>query len=135
MRKDLDQKLCEDFSLLYKDRNGDPRQTCMVWGFPGDGWEPLIRRLSEKIEAAIRAMRVEDREHYYASQVKEKYGTLRFYMDASTFEMNGWIDEAEAESAVTCETCGEPGSLRGTGWLRTACEAHATWSPPDHADD
>ena len=44
MRKDLDDALVRDFPLTFRDRNGGTRVTCMCWGFPGDGWEPLIRR-------------------------------------------------------------------------------------------
>ncbi len=124
MREDLDLKLCADFPLLYGDRNANMQSTCMCWGFPGDGWEPLIRRLSEKIEGAILAMSEKRREFYRASQVKEKYGTLRFYMSASTNEMEAWISEAEDESARTCEECGAPGELRGKHWHYTACGGH-----------
>lgn len=80
-------------------------------------------------------------------QIKEKFGGLRFYtsiqpkgMDEDdedavwneTDEQHGlweqvqeFIREAEATCAVTCETCGEPGTLRGGGWLVTACDVHA----------
>jgi len=126
MSPDLDRKLCEDFPNLYRDRNAGPGESLMCFGFPGDGWEPLIRRLSEKIEAIIVALPEDRRRHYRASQVKEKFGTLRFSMAATTAEIEAAIDEAEAGSAETCETCGAPGSERETagGWIHTACEAH-----------
>lgn len=125
MSPELDKKLCEDFPLLYRNRNGSKSETSMCWGFPGDGWEPLIRRLSEKLEAAIKALPDDEREHCSAAQVKEKFGTLRFYLDGGTDEMEAWIAEAEAESARTCEDCGAPGKLRGKGWLRTVCDVHS----------
>jgi hypothetical protein len=56
-----------------------------------------------------------------ASQVKEKYGTLRFYMTSGTDEMYAITDKAERQSSVTCEFCGKPGKLRGRGWLYTRC--------------
>lgn len=56
-----------------------------------------------------------------ASQVKEKFGTLRFYMTGSTDEMEAIITEAERRSAVTCEECGKPGKLVGGGWVYTRC--------------
>lgn len=66
------------------------------------------------------------RQHYRASQVKEKFGSLRFYMNYSTPEMDKLIDEAEKESALTCEECGKSGKPRskGKGWLYTACNEH-----------
>lgn len=59
-----------------------------------------------------------------ASQVKEKYGTLRFYMTIQTDEMDPIITIAEKRSAVTCEQCGKKGKLRGRGWYYTACAKH-----------
>lgn len=60
-----------------------------------------------------------------AVQVKEKFGTLRFYTDISDEYIDGVIQMAEYMSAVTCETCGNLGKLRGVGWLYTACDEHA----------
>ncbi len=124
MKQELDEALCRDFPLLYRDRNGDPRRTCMVYGFPGDGWEPIIRRLSEKLEPAIAALPEEQREACRAAQVKEKFGLLRYYLDGCTPEMWDWIREAEDESARTCEDCGAPGKRNGRGWIRTTCPEH-----------
>lgn len=127
MSPDLDKKLCEDFPNLYRDRNASMRVTCMCWGFEcGDGWEPLIRRLSEKLEAIIVAIPEPQRAQYCAAQVKEKFGTLRFYMAGTNEEIEAAIDEAEAESAVTCEVCGAPGAERTSksGWISTLCEEH-----------
>jgi hypothetical protein len=66
--------------------------------------------------------------HWYggpprASQVKEKYGTLRFYMTHATEEMYAITDKAERQSSKTCEECGKPGKIRGRGWLYTRCSA------------
>jgi hypothetical protein len=58
-------------------------------------------------------------------QVKEKFGTLRFYIRAGTDEHYNYISFAESMSAVTCETCGKPGKRLGRGWIYTACEEHA----------
>ncbi|MGO9832841.1 MAG: hypothetical protein ACLP1X_01360, partial [Polyangiaceae bacterium] len=54
MHPDLDVALVRDFPHLYRDRCGDTRETRMCDGFPGDGWEPIIRRLSEKLEPIAR---------------------------------------------------------------------------------
>jgi hypothetical protein len=120
MRDDLDEALVRDFPNLYRMRHGDMRDTCMCWGFPGDGWEPLIRRLSEKLEAEI--LKQEDTSLFYADQVKEKFGGLRFYMSADTGAMDAAIREAEAEAWKTCECCGAPGKPRGGGWIKTLCD-------------
>ena len=56
-----------------------------------------------------------------ASQVKEKFGTLSFYLTSGTDTMYEIADAAERKSAKTCEACGKPGKLRGRGWLYTRC--------------
>lgn len=131
MSPELDAALCRDFPLLYKDRNGDPKQTLMGFGFGcRDGWEPLIRELSAKLEALIAAL-PDDEERPKAFQVKEKFGTLRFYMGTSTEEIQAAIREAEDKSALICEACGKPGATRGTPlppakwrWVQTLCDEH-----------
>lgn len=60
-----------------------------------------------------------------ATQVKEKYGTLRFYIYGGDSYINGLIDMAESMSAITCEVCGAPGEIRDGGWVRTLCDVHA----------
>lgn len=58
-------------------------------------------------------------------QIKEKYGTLRLYMTATTDEMDEYTSTAEKASESTCETCGKYGKVRGGGWLYCACDDHA----------
>lgn len=130
MNEAFDKLLCDSFPNLYKDRHGDMRSTCMVWGFPGDGWFLIIWNLSEKLEKMILELPEEERQHCCASQVKEKFGTLRFYMSASSKEMENLIDVAEEQSRRTCETCGQPGCLRKSGWIVTACDEHADGKEP-----
>ena len=59
-----------------------------------------------------------------ASQVKEKYGMLRFYYDGGDERISGMVALAEAMSLVTCECCGSPGETRHDGWVRTLCDIH-----------
>ncbi len=125
MNTELDAALCRDFPLLYSQRRGRMDETCMCWGFScGDGWEPIIRRLSEKLEPLIAAL-PDSEERPTAMQVKEKFGTLRFYLWSETNEMTNAIQAAEDESAATCESCGSPGTLRSGGWLQTLCDGCA----------
>ena len=58
-------------------------------------------------------------------QVKEKFGTLRFYIHSGSDAHYNYISFAEAMSGSTCETCGSPGKRLGRGWIYTACEEHA----------
>ncbi len=111
MRDDLEEALYADFPTLYRG---------MSYGFEvGDGWEPLIRRLSEKLEPLAAVL-----DDCRTMQCKEKFGGLRYYMDNATNKMYQLIDVAEAESTKTCEVCGAPGSAVGKTWLKTACKDH-----------
>lgn len=60
-----------------------------------------------------------------AVQVKEKFGTLRFYVQGASEEHYNYISFAESMSGNTCEECGSPGKRLGRGWIYTACEKHA----------
>jgi hypothetical protein len=58
-------------------------------------------------------------------QVKEKFGTLRFYYSGGDDVIDGMVRMAEAMSAVTCEKCGNVGRRRGAGWISTLCDEHS----------
>jgi hypothetical protein len=60
-----------------------------------------------------------------AVQVKEKFGGLRFYVQAATKEHYNYISFAESMSYRTCEECGAPGKTYTDGWHRTMCDIHA----------
>lgn len=123
MSPELDRRLCEDFPLLFADRQAPILESNMVFGFEcGDGWEPLIRKAASELEQMIEAAGATEFKYLpRASQVKEKYGTLRFYLTHGNDKMFAIADKLEAASAKVCETCGKAGKLRGNGWLYTAC--------------
>ena len=65
MRRELDEKLCSDYPEIFKNRNGDPRETAMCWGFDvGDGWYPLIDTLCKRLTSKVKYLksRIEDLE-------------------------------------------------------------------------
>ena len=87
----------------------------------GDGWHPIVRKLIEDLEKAGWDGRL--------SQIKEKFGGLRFYISQSYKkfpELYRLIAQAETDSLEICEICGEPGSGTSSGgyWVKTLCEAH-----------
>lgn len=81
----------------------------------GPGWWPIVARLDQDLREVYPDYRV--------TQVKEKFGTLRYYTEGYTDAMGVRIREAEEESARTCEECGQPGTLRTDRWYRTLCDA------------
>jgi phage FluMu protein Com len=58
-------------------------------------------------------------------QVKEKFGTLRFYC-GGTEAIDKYVRLAERLSSVTCEDCGKLGKVNDSGWIRTQCDACRT---------
>jgi len=79
MKSELDEKLVKKYPIIFKDRYKDPQQTCMCWGFPGDGWYDLIDKLCWDITKIIEDYKID----VTAVQVKEKFGGLRFYVTIS----------------------------------------------------
>ena len=120
-------KLFNAFPNLYAGQELPITQSLMRFGFEcNSGWFQLIWDLSEKLEELIIQYKKEyPNEPYYpqAIQVKEKYGTLRFYMTSATTEMWDLIEEAEGKSEEICEICGEPGNLTTSyGWMSVLCD-------------
>ena len=58
------------------------------------------------------------------TQVKEKFGALRLYTNYGGGYIDGVISMASRMSQSTCETCGQPGKMRGKRWYYTACDQH-----------
>ena len=119
MNKQNTEKLMKDFPTLYRGYTKPLTENLMSFGFEcGDGWFQLLYDLSKKL--------VEIDLELEAVQVKEKYGTLRFYVGAATDAAFDLIFAAEEKSSTICEVCG---SILGVktgpdgGWVRTLCGA------------
>ena len=97
------------------------------------GWRPILGRLLERLEGAIVRQPAEARGDFRIVQIKQKFGRLRVYLSrTATPEMRVAIDEAEAESTVTCEVCSSPGQIVDrNGWTSVKCADHENWSRLD----
>jgi hypothetical protein len=115
----LDQTLCDHYPHLYQGRRGDPKTTLMCWGFAcSNGWYPLLDSVSHLI--------TERCPEVVAQQVKEKFGSLRFYYVGGDDYCDGVARMAGTLSGELCEICGNPGQLgRIGGWFQCRCDEHA----------
>ena len=125
MTPEKDAELCKKYPMLFSQRTADIKESCMGFGIEcGDGWYDLIDELSAKLEAINEAL--PRKERIEAAQLKEKFGTLRFYTgpvpNSVSEEVFKLIEEAEHKSAKICEGCGKPGkSIVKNGWVSTLC--------------
>lgn len=125
MRDELDERLCSRYPRIFADRNGDMKKTAMCWGFEcGDGWYEILDALCYSIQSHINSNPHHNIPQVVAEQVKEKYGSLRFYVRGGNDYIRGMIHMTEVLSERTCEQCGAPGRMRGRGWLYVACDQH-----------
>jgi hypothetical protein len=127
MKQELDQLLCEKYPKMMVNRTKSMQETCMCWGFDcGDGWFNILDQLMGNIQHHIDWNNRESEvvPQVTLDQVKEKLGTLRFYYTGGDDYISGLVSMAESMSGVTCETCGNPGTRDGQGWITTLCETH-----------
>ncbi len=127
MREELDKLLCERYPKMMVNRNKPMTETCMCWGFEcGDGWFNILNQLMNNIQHHIDWKEKQGKPvpQVTLDQVKEKFGTLRFYYTGGDEYISGLVSMAEAMSGVTCEECGNPGERHGGGWVRTLCDVH-----------
>ena len=138
MRKELQDQLYEKYPKIFAQKDLDMRQTAMCWGIScDDGWYNIIDMICAEIENHIenenwsihfkkeRGELPADAPNYpqiEATQVKEKLGGLRFYLNYYDDFIRGVISMAESMSYRICESCGNPGKCNEEGWLITLCD-------------
>lgn len=97
---------------MVQDVYGRPYPLEDVLAAVGPGWWPLVRALYEACEVSGAGI----------SQVKEKFGGLRFYM----YDAPQWLEDAAWEAITVsesiCEFCGDSGKpTELQGWWKTVC--------------
>lgn len=178
MKPELDKQLCEKYPKIFKNRNASQMESCMYWGLEiGEGWYDIIDVLCQaatytyttaimvdeadgkRLNIAPYSYANETTYHFeikppqlVADQVKEKFGTLRFYYHTELEEKMSYLKEtgkypeldkileryynyfdgivhfAETLSERTCEVTGLKGEMHVTGggvsgWYKTLnCE-------------
>lgn len=182
MSPDLDTQLCEKYPKIFSNRYKAKEESCMAWGLEvGDGWYDLLDTLCTALSCIYTtsiSIREDDgirlgiepsiwsdngkRNYYFqvqpptvvATQIKEKFGTLRFYYRLEYSEQNhglvetgnypelvrlneeyrhhidGIVHFAEVASALTCSVSGAKGQMHVRhGWFKTLCSEVAAREP------
>ena len=127
MKRELDELLCQRYPKMMVNRNKSMIETCMCWGFDcGDGWFNILNQLMGSIQHHLDWKNKNGPvvEQVTLDQVKEKFGTLRFYYSGGDDTIDGMVRLAESMTSVTCEECGNPGTQNSSGWITTLCETH-----------
>lgn len=88
----------------------------------GDGWFDLLQTTCQLIQSHCNWK--QECPQVVAAQVKEKFGSLRFYYDGGDDYISGVVALAESLSGHLCEECGKPGKSGGSGWISTLCDEH-----------
>ena len=137
MKQELDKLLCEKYPKMMVNRTKPMMETCMCWGFEcGDGWFNILDQLMGNIQHHIdwKNRKEEVVAQVTLDQVKEKFGTLRFYYSGGDDAIDGMVRMAESMSGVTCEECSAPAQTHGPGWIRTICEPCETKRETERAE-
>lgn len=102
------------------------------------GWDKIVCDMFDKIEPVLQDIYTLEPEksqelenQFRVAQIKEKFASLRVYIDYPNFWVDQYKDKCETiQSAIrtagdlsteTCELCGEAGKVVGTGWLSCRC--------------
>jgi len=145
MKQELEKQLVENYPAIFREHGGGISETPMAFGIQhGDGWYDILDALCYEIQNEVdwvNRNRPDTKFRCVAEQVKEKYGTLRFYvryefdpdilprdMDRlrnSMDKIGGMISMAERMSARVCEVCGIPSRIDYTASVfpRNECDA------------
>ena len=136
MKKELQNKLYKNYPRIFRQKDLASTETAMCWGIAcGDGWYHIIDELSATIQDRVEWLNGEGQHSYRelpedhkhvsveATQVKEKWGSLRFYLNGSDEYIDGAISLAESLSSKTCSQCGIPRrTSQSRGWIHSLCE-------------
>lgn len=148
MKSELQEKLFNDYSIMFDNRHKSPMESCLAFGLEiGDGWYDLVRSVcwmikqhennkqwqkewrekkNQETKDSTGTDIQDDEPEYFAvkfDQVKEKYGGLRLYFSGGDEYIEGLVSLAEAYSYHVCEICGNKGEANKQGWIAVRCEA------------
>ena len=120
-------QLIERYPNFFQVSPPEPTPFAERGGFEcGEGWYGPLLNLGYHAEQVLAKY---PNSGVYTSQVKEKFGTLRVYLDGHSdhpayVAIQALIEEAEVATSALCEVCGAPGEMVKAGWRWVACPTH-----------
>ncbi len=119
------QAITEKYPRIFKDINSD---VLVVSEIP-EGWINLVDNLCADLNNLMEEMDPENTTNLVVLQVKEKFGSLRFYYHIDTENNSLYqrlkeaIHRAEVNSQTVCQFTGQHGELcMHNRWLMVLCE-------------
>lgn len=120
------------FKYTDKDsiRTSSPHPSLMYFGFDCyDGWYNILHDCFSQIQDVYNQWSEAEKEAFWIFQVKEKFGTLRIYVNQrlpGTHPIMQIIIKTEVLSSDKCEVCGENGRfLTRNHRYYARCDKHA----------
>jgi len=118
------------YPKIFEDYQGNPGR--VNWHGVPNGWLPIIDKLCDCIQWYIDHHVSYTKEGQYkpaqvtCTQMKEKFGGLRFYENGADKTVDGMIHYAEYLADNTCQDCGSREDIgRTSGWISTICRTCA----------
>lgn len=94
----------------------------------GDGWFLILNAAFDRMMKTKDKTRFENDPYPRVAQIKEKFGTMRLYIDSLDAGREYWdainsiVTMAETLSSRTCESCGRAGFPHDAGWMKVYCK-------------
>ncbi len=101
MREELDLALCARWPTIFADRHGDPSETGMCWGFQCE--DERFWLIDTACAALMREADLYGAPIPIATQVKEKFGSLRFRLKEMSEGQRAILNFASELSAFVRE--------------------------------
>lgn len=140
MSPNLEKKLYDNYPEVFYTRNDPNHQLSLMWGIEcEDGWYELIDTLCKELlkDSRLKLESCKTTEEYekiiqsldplpFIVQIKEKYGSLRIYVDNLNEHQRIIVETIEKLSFKVCEFCGvtKDVALHKNGWWKTLCPEH-----------
>lgn len=126
-------ELIQKYPKIFQQYEGNPGM--VNWSGIPKGWIPIIDDLCGSIQSYVdntsrwskELERFASPEQVVCTQMKEKYGGLRFYTNNHDDVVEGMITMAEYLCDNTCQDCGSKEDLGKTtrGWISRICRTCA----------